>query len=525
MSFSVRLVSDLIPVEAGASIPVSIEVQNKHTETDRYELQIEGIDPEWVAIPEAVFVADTEEVRSEKVFIKVPRTSESQAGNYPFVVRVRSLNSGESRAVQGVVQVKPFNYLTMEISPKKGIYSPTRKQNVFTVTVLNLGNTEHTLHLSGSDPEEACAFEFESDQIQVSPGQQKVVEVEVVPASTPFFSGSRLHGFSITGRSVESPTVIAAAQAQMEQRPFLTPGTLTFLVLMAVVIGIWIALLPKPPSVELSLSKQLVMKGETVRVSWHSEHAKSVQVFANGVPLVADAPLNGETDYIADTTGTIRFSAKAIRDQRESEPDTANLEVQLPAPTPKPQVTLRAKRRSIELGESVELEYTVKDAVEAYLQPGPQKLVLNLNSITVQPTKEGVTEYEIVATGKDGQVATAKVNVSVIDKAKVVILAFDSKPGKLDVGGGYVTLSWQVSNAARVEITGGPETLVPEAPNAPGSQEFMIDKTTTFTIKAIDPNGRSVVKSVRVEVAQAPIIPPDQDPGSNPPVSTTGGGA
>ncbi|HJP83239.1 MAG TPA: FixG Ig-like domain-containing protein, partial [Fimbriimonadaceae bacterium] len=130
MSFSVRLVSDLIPVEAGASIPVSIEVQNKHTEADRYELQIEGIDPEWVAIPEAVFVADSDEVRSEKVFIKVPRTSESQAGNYPFVVRVRSLDSGDSRAVQGVVQVKPFNYLTMEISPKKGIYSPTRKQNV-----------------------------------------------------------------------------------------------------------------------------------------------------------------------------------------------------------------------------------------------------------------------------------------------------------------------------------------------------------------------------------------------------------
>lgn len=529
MSFSVRLTSDLVSVEAGATVPVSIEISNKGADSDRFELQIEGIDPEWTAIPEPVFVVEAGEIHVEKAFVKVPRISESQAGNYPFVVRVRSLNTGDARTGQGVVQVKPFHYLTMEISPKKGMYSPMRKQNVFSVSVLNLGNTEHTLQLFGNDPEEACTYEFDSEQMHVAPGQQKTVELEATPSATSFLSSSRLHGFSVTGRSVESPNVLSSAQAQLEQRPFMTPASL-LLAIFLLVIGLgWFALLPKPPQITLNLSKQSVFKGETVRVSWRAEHATSVQILADGNPLVAEAPVNGETDYIAQTTGTVVFSARASRDQRQSEPDTESLTVQEPVPSPKPIVTLKTKRRTINLSESVELEYSIENAVEAYLQPGPQKLVLNLKSIEVTPTKEGPNEYEIVATGKDGQVTTARVVINAVDKTKVVVLAFDTKPRKLEIGGGYVTISWQVSNAARVEIVGGPETIVPESPNAPGSQEFMIDKTTTFTIKAIDPNGKSVSRSIKIEVAE-PSDPPigPGDPGANPPIgppgSTTGGG-
>ena len=530
MSFSVRLTADLVTVEAGATVPVSIEVASKGSEPDRFEIQVEGIDPEWVAIPEPVFVVDPGEVHVEKLFLKVPRSSESQAGNYPFVVRVRSLNSGEAKTAPGVGQVKQFHYLTMEIGPKKGMYSPTRKQNGFAVTILNLGNTDHTLQLFGNDPDEECGYEFETEQVVVAPGQQKVVELAVTPSSTSFLSSSRLHGFSVSARSVEHPNVMASAQAQLEQRPFLTPATLTFLVLLLVVIGAWFALLPKPPQVSLAISKSNALVGETINVRWTTQHADSVMLTVDGVPIVAEPPLNGETDFKLEKAGTIIFSAIARRAQRETQPELETVVVTVPEPSPKPVVTLRSQRRTINLGESVELLYTAENAVEAYLQPGPQKLVLTLKSITVQPNKEGPNEYEIVATGKDGQVSTAKVTVNVVDRSRVVVLAFSAKPGKLDVGGGYVTLSWQVSNAARVEIVGGPsDPIVPENPNAAGSEEFMIDKTTTFTIKAIDSNGKSISKSVKVEVAE-PSAPPvgPLDPGipptSTPPGTTTGGG-
>lgn len=526
MSFTVRLIADLISVEAGATVPVSIEVANKGAEADRFELQMEGLDPEWTAVPEPDFIVDPGEVRIEKAFFKVPRSSESQAGNYPFVVRVRSLNSGEARTGQGALQVKPFHYLTMEIGPKKGTFSPTKKQNSFTVTVLNLGNTEHTLQLFGNDPEEACTYDFESEQVSISPGQQKTVELEVTPTATPFLSSSRLHGFSVSGRSIETPSVLASAQAQLEQRPFVTPGLLTLLIFTVIIIGAWIALIPKPPKVTLAISSRTVTVGEVIKVSWRGENANSVQVLVDGQPLVNEATVFGETEYVAQKEGSVEFTAKAIRDQKESEVDSETLTIEKPAPSPEVKLTLRPRRKTINLGESVELDYSIENAVDAYLQPGPQKLVLTLKSITVQPNKEGSNEYEIVATDKDGKVSTVKATVNVVDRAKVVVLAFNSSPSKLDVGGGYVTLKWQISNAARVEITGGPEPLIPNEPNVPGSQEFMIDKTTTFIIKAIDANGKSVSKTIKVEVAE-PSAPPigTGDPGTvPPPVTTTTGG-
>src|SRR6185503_11001728 len=97
MSFTIRLSQDLTAVEAGATVPLSIELTNKGEEADRYEMQVEGLDPEWTASPEPVFTVGQHEIHSQKVFFKPPRASESLAGNYPFVVRVRSLESGDAR--------------------------------------------------------------------------------------------------------------------------------------------------------------------------------------------------------------------------------------------------------------------------------------------------------------------------------------------------------------------------------------------------------------------------------------------
>ena len=526
MSFSVRLSTDLIAVEAGATVPLSIEVTNKGTDSDRYELQIEGIDPEWTAVPEAVFVVDAGESHSEKVFFKVPRSSESMAGNYPFVVKVRSLNSGDARTVQGVVQVKPFHYLTMEIGPKKGVYAPLRKQNRYTATILNLGNTEHTLQLFGNDPEEACTYEFEHEQIVVSPGQQKTVEFEVVPASTGFLASSRLHGFSISGRSVESPNVMTSAQAQLEQRPALTPATLTFLILVILIGAAWFALLPKPPTISLNVSRNQVFTGDSVKISWHAQNSTGVEVKVNGEPFYEGSNSEGEADYSPVKAGDVQIEAVAIRDQKRSETAQSVLHVDAPAPTPKPVVSIRAKRRTINLGETVELTYSVQNAEEAYLQPTGQKLPTNLTLATDRPATEGTITYVIIATGKDGQTAQDKTTVTVVSKSKVVFLAdFSAKPTKLDAAGGYVTLSWQVSNAARVEISDGKDTTALEDPNAPGSKDFMIDKTTTFTLKAIDANGKAIVKTIKVEVAPADLPPtgPTDGGAAAPPATNAGG--
>ncbi|HWD41695.1 MAG TPA: FixG Ig-like domain-containing protein, partial [Fimbriimonas sp.] len=222
MAFTLQLAQDLVEVEAGGNTPVSVTVVNKGQETDRYEHEIEGNDAEWKAIPVPIFAVEPEETRTERVFVKPPRMSESLAGNYPFVIRLRSLESGEQKSAQGVVHLRPYHHISLEIDPKKGSVSPFSNRNQFEVTVVNLGNTEHTVQLVGSDPEDACTYDFDGDQVSVGPGQQKAVGVVVTPASHPIFSSGKLIGFTVSARSVDTPSVVATAQAQLERRSLIT---------------------------------------------------------------------------------------------------------------------------------------------------------------------------------------------------------------------------------------------------------------------------------------------------------------
>ena len=252
MSFTIRLSQDLTTVEAGATVPLTIEIVNKGGEIDRLEMQVEGLDPEWTASPEPVFTIGPGETHSQKAFFKPPRASESLAGNYPFVVKVRSLNSGDSRTAQGVLQIKAFQHLSMELSPKKGHSTPMHQSFAYTLTLMNLGNSEHTLQLSGADPEEECAYEFPSDQITIGPGQQREIVVSVHAASAGYFSPGKLFGFVISARSIESPSTVASAQGQLERRPLLSPGAILTAVVLLAAFFLWFAVRPKPPTISAS---------------------------------------------------------------------------------------------------------------------------------------------------------------------------------------------------------------------------------------------------------------------------------
>src|SRR2546423_2958054 len=267
MSFSIQLSSALIPLEAGDNTPVNLQVSNRGEEADRFEVGIEGLDPEWTAIPVALFSVGAGETQSSDLFLKPPRASESLAGNYPFVVKVRSVNSGEARSAQGVLQIKPYNHLSMEIVPKKGSVSPVRSTEIFHASIMNLGNTEQTLQIYGSDPEDAFAFEFGQEQVTVGPGQQKEVEIRAMPTSSRPFSSPKLYVFTISVRSIQSPSLVASSQAQIEQKPMITPTSLAVAALLVLVAFFWFLSRPQPPKVDaLSVDPPVANQGDLVTV-------------------------------------------------------------------------------------------------------------------------------------------------------------------------------------------------------------------------------------------------------------------
>ena len=515
MSFSIQLTSDLVQVDPGATVPITVTIVSRSAEQDRFEVEVDGIDPEWKAIPVPVFTVEPNETHTERFFLKPPRSSESAAGDYPFVVRVRSLNTGESRPAQGVLQVKPFHHLSLEISPKKGFISPLRKQNTFNVTAVNLGNTEHTLSFIASDPEDSCTFDFEHDQVTVGPGQTRDLSFTATPVSHGLFSGSKLIGFSLTGRSQDTPSAAASAQAQLEQRPFFSIGTLALVIFLGVLYGLFLYTMPRPPKVDLNVDARQIVVGKSIHVTWAVQNAEKIQIYSlhNGTRdyIYEGTEMAQSQDFVPKEAGEFAIKAIATKDGRKTE-DTISITVKEPEKGPVPEIlTLTATPVKVKLGQPFVLNYKFNPNVtRAVLGPTNQELVLSLDSLEITPTRSGTLVYTVAAYNANGIAVTKTISVTVFDESDASIISFDASPVEVSPENGKVTVSWQVSNAVRVELRDSTGLAMKVDPS--GTHDFTITSKTTYTLYAVDAKNRPSVRKITVNVTHPPTGPDPNDP-------------
>ncbi|MHB8635694.1 MAG: COG1470 family protein [Fimbriimonadaceae bacterium] len=530
MSFLARLASDLITVEAGATTPLSIELINRGDAADQFELSIEGLDPEWTAVPVPVVAIKEHETQEEKIFFKPPRVSESSAGNYPFVLRARSLTSGEARTVQGVLTVKPYHHLSVELSPKKGFVSPISHHNTFDVTLVNLGNTEHTVQLFGSDPEEGCAFELDAEQVSLGPGQQKTVLVTVNPSKQSIVSGSRLYGFSISARSIEQPSVVAVAQGQLEQRPLMSIGALATAIFVLLVVGLWIYLIPPKPSVSVLLNTQEITNGDTITVSWSTKGAPTkVHIAALGQTIYDGPAPKGEKDFVADIkpdspATSFEITGYAEKDDHEYDFRPIRVAVKQRPPVEPPHIDVfKLDQTNIPKDSTVTATYKVTNATKALLLPMGTVLDTTVDQIQFQANDVNTKAITLkVYNGDKTDQKSIKVNVFIASKARV--FAFTATPATIDGAAGDVILNWQVTNAVRIEMASDGQV---KQVDSVGPVSLHVTKTTIVTLTAYDDAGVTDKKSVKITVNPPPPVPPDAGgplPGEVPPTDTNGAG-
>jgi hypothetical protein len=519
-------------------VPLSIEITTKGEAGDRFEIQLEGIDPEWVAYPEPVFNVGPNETHAQKVFFKPPRASESSAGNYPFVAKVRSLESGEARTAQGVLQIKPFHHLSIELTPKKGFTSPMRHANIFNLTVMNLGNTEHTLQLSGSDPEEECNYDFESDQVTLGPGQQKQVDVTVNATNAGWVAPVRLFGFTIGARSTQSPNLIATTHGQLERRPLLTVGSFLTVILLLAAFLLWYAFRPQPATIVAYAEPTTVQSGQTVQIRWKATHADSVQLEIQKnidgkleEPVIyRDRPLQGSMELPVANEDTITVTASAVVGDKLKEYKPVMISVTEPPPVTPPKITkFDVSSRTVHLGDSIIFTFDYSpDTATLVLQPLDRPLSPPMKAVEVTPTKLGRIEYQLIARGKNGAFSTSKtISVEVIQVSAANILSFTASPQTVEEPESRTTVSWKVTNAAIVKLDDGSGNPLREVP-AEGTMEIPITKSVTIQLIAMD--DKKLTASQKLEIKYKPLPPPvtpdtTGDTGGGIPPITTGGGA
>jgi hypothetical protein len=511
MSFDVRLAADLLQVEPGATVPLAIAIENRSETAETLEISVEGIEPEWVAVPVPTFDVGPNEKQEEKVFFKPPRESSSLAGSYPLVVSVRSLESGQVKKAQAVLEVKAFNNVSLDVNPKRATVTSRTSKRTFEANLLNLGNSEHTFQMFAHDPDGIFALEFEDDQVTVAPGQQRTVGVNAAATRRPFLANPRLQGVSLSCRSTLNPSAGASVQAQIEQRPVISPSAFFVALLVIALLGIWYVFMPRPPQVsQFEVSQTRVEENGNVGIKWDTYEAEEALLVVSSdeqelVRVELDSSGNGDISLENVAPGEVILSLSAISGDSVSDAVERSVTILEAEAPPLPEIlSFRTSAEQVVIGEPFVLTYELGPNVErAVLVPSQVSLNVDANRYEITPEDAGTKSYDIFAYNEQGDmVSTAEmsppmtVQVEVIDESRAEIVEFEATPKVVDPLTGLVRLRWQVDNTERVEIRyGGGEPIIA---SGSGSTDVRIDETTVFTLIAYDEFGLTQEQTLEV---------------------------
>lgn len=197
----VQLTPPAIQIAAGgAPVEIQANIRNAGATVDQYSIEIENLDPTWYTITEqsvALFPGD-----SAPITIKIhpPKSSNTRAGSYKFIVRARS-NADPSLVgtTKGEIQVGGYTNFQVELAPKKS----TGRKGRYRLNLSNGGNSEVQLELTGRDPESNLRYGFRPSTPTVQPGGRQVVPVTVKPSGFRLVGSQTSHRFSLLARPTD----------------------------------------------------------------------------------------------------------------------------------------------------------------------------------------------------------------------------------------------------------------------------------------------------------------------------------
>jgi len=529
-------------VEPGTVTQLTVTIVNRQEAPDRLSIEIEGIDVEWYAIPvPAVNLAAGAEAVL-KIPFRVARSSSNRAGTYPFLVRVQAMETGEVGVAQASLTVKTYNALQAELNPKRVVSTFFHPLNDVEVTIANDGNVEETLDLFASDPDDGCAYEYDTDRITIKPGQTTTVLLAVRPRATALMGGTRIYGFTASARSTDDSYVSANAHGQVEKHALISPLLGIFLLLLGISGASYVAFQPKPPE-PIVINKfravpTSVQQGRNTTLTWEvnglSSGARhlilSHHVGENGAEITdGELPTDaGKQDVIPDLPFTVyTLTARGTKGQKQKVDKVTVNVTKAPAPL-KPVIrTFDVNPRKIHVGDSVNIAWTALNATQFYLDPGNKQFSRFVESTVESPIQD--TEYKIRAFNEKGDVATKTMSVKVVPVnvciAEIGGLGVKSTP----YVGIPIKLRWSTRYARGVRIDStDPNINIGEVSPGDGGAEVTFSNTNpvTFTITATDSANKTVSRSVIItpKIKPAPPVPPPTTtPGVTPEGTSPGG--
>lgn len=221
MGSSASLDRPELAVEPGQEVSAQLRVRNNGSVVDQFTFEGLGAGAAWIdAEPEVLSLFPGAE-GTVTIHFRPPRSPNTVPGPTPFGVKVVSSEDPMGSAVEeGVITVGRFADRTVEIFP---VTARGRRRGRFEIAVDNRGNAPIEVEFSGSDPENACRYDFASPALLVAPGTAHFTKFDVVPHDRFWKGPPKTHQFQVLvserARHAELPAPQMAGPAAVPPPP------------------------------------------------------------------------------------------------------------------------------------------------------------------------------------------------------------------------------------------------------------------------------------------------------------------
>jgi hypothetical protein len=225
MGSSASLDRPELSVEPGQEVSAQLRVRNNGSVVDQFTFEGLGSGAAWIeAEPELLSLFPGAE-GTVTIHFRPPKSPNTAPGPTPFGVKVVSAEDPTGSAVEeGVITVGRFADRTVELYP---LTQRGRRKGSFEVAVDNRGNAPIEVELAGSDPENACRYDFASQLLVVEPGTAHFTKFDVVPHARFWKGPPKTHQFQVLvterARHAQLPAPAMAAPGGQPVPPATVP--------------------------------------------------------------------------------------------------------------------------------------------------------------------------------------------------------------------------------------------------------------------------------------------------------------
>lgn len=208
-----------LSVEPGQQVSAQLRVRNNGTVVDQFGFEALGAGAAWIEVEPEFLSLFPDAEGTVTVFFRPPRSPNVAPGPTPFGIKVVSSEDASGSTVEeGVITVGQFADRTVELYP---LTSRGRRKGRFEVAVDNRGNAPISVSFAGSDPENACRYDFAQPSLVVEPGTAHFTKFEVIPHDRFWKGPPKSHQFQVV--VTETARQAALPEPQMAGPPGLAP--------------------------------------------------------------------------------------------------------------------------------------------------------------------------------------------------------------------------------------------------------------------------------------------------------------